>query len=181
MPTATAGTPSTVPTAARDANRQNQSSRCTSPANNGSNTGSATVEQGSGNQANQGSGEAPPSDAIEVAVFTEPFVNDFEIWENGKKLQDGDEDLAVSPGTKRTITVKAKGFNPSKPVLIDGKKKRVRVKLQAAGGGSHPVDPNATKPPPGIDCSATIKDPKNKKCIAQFCGSHTDDPRCDAE
>jgi hypothetical protein len=54
------------------------------------------------------------------------------------------------------------------------------VKLAAAGGGTKPPDPNTTKPP-GIDCSASIKDPKNKKCIAQFCASHSDDMRCDAE
>jgi serine/threonine-protein kinase len=151
-------------------------------ANNGSGSGAPTNQDGSGHQ---GSGEGsstvtPPSDAIEVAVFTEPFVNDFEIWEDGKKVQDGDEDLAVTPGTTRKITVKAKGFKESKPIVIDGKKKRVRVKLAAAGGGTKPPDPNATKPP-GIDCSTTIKDPKNKKCIAQFCASHTDDMRCDAE
>jgi serine/threonine protein kinase len=142
----------------------------------------ATNDQGSGNQ---GSGEGsatvpPPVETIDVAVFTQPFVNEFEIWEGGKRLQSGDEDLAITPGTPRTIVVKAKGFKDSKPTVVDGKKNRVRVKLQAQGGGTKPPDPTNTKPP-GIDCSATIKDPKNKKCIAQFCASHTDDPRCDAE
>ena len=106
-------------------------------------------------------------------------MNDFEIWEDGKKVQNGDEDLAIVPGTPRKIVIKAKGFKDSKPMVVDGKKKRVRVKLQAAGGSSKPPD-NSTKPP-GIDCAASIKDPKNKKCIAQFCASHPDDMRCDAE
>jgi serine/threonine-protein kinase len=151
-------------------------------ANSGSGAGSETNEQGSGSQGNgDGSATLPPKpETIDVAVFTEPFVNEFEIWEAGKKVQNGDEDLAIVPGTPRTITVKAKGFKESKPIVVDGKKKRVRVKLQPAGGGMRPPDPNNTKPP-GIDCSASIKDPKNKKCIAQFCASHTDDPRCDAE
>ncbi|HEY5944626.1 MAG TPA: protein kinase [Kofleriaceae bacterium] len=146
------------------------------------NNGSGTNHEGSGNQgSDEGSANLPPkSDTIDVAVFTEPFVNDFEIWEAGKKVQDGDEDLAITPGTTRKIVVKAKGFKDSKPIVVDGKKKRLRVKLQVAGGGTKPPDPNNTKPP-GIDCSATIKDPKNKKCIAQFCASHTDDMRCDAE
>ncbi len=144
-------------------------------ANDGS---GSTNDQGSGNQASgDGSATLPPkTEAIEVAVFTEPFVNDFEIWEGGKKVQDGDEDLLVEKGTTRKIVVKAKGFKDSKPIVVDGKKTRVRVKLDAKGG-TKPPDPK----PPGIDCSATIKDPLNKKCIAQFCASHQDDIRCDAE
>jgi eukaryotic-like serine/threonine-protein kinase len=139
----------------------------------------ATNDQGSGNHTNSdGSATLPPKpDTVDVAVFTEPFVNDFEIWEDGKKVQDGDEDVAITPGTPRKIVVKAKGFKDSKPIVVDGKKTRVRVKLEAKGGVVRPPDPK----PPGIDCSATIKDPKNKKCIAQFCGSHPDDMRCDAE
>ncbi len=151
------------------------------PANGGSGSGTPTNDQGSGNQGSgDGSATLPPkSDAMEVAVFTEPFVNEFEIWEDGKKVQNGDEDLLVEKGSPRKIVVKAKGFKDSKPVVVDGKKKRVRVKLEAKGGGTRPPDTN-TKPP-GIDCSSTIKDPNNKKCIAQFCASHQDDIRCDAE
>jgi eukaryotic-like serine/threonine-protein kinase len=153
-----------------------QGSGSETPVNGGSDT---TKDQGSGNQAgSDGSATLPPKpDTVDVAVFTEPFVNDFEIWENGKKVQDGDEDVAITPGTPRKIVIKAKGFKDSKPIVVDGKKSRVRVKLEAKGGVVRPPDPK----PPGIDCSATIKDPKNKKCIAQFCGSHPDDMRCDAE
>jgi eukaryotic-like serine/threonine-protein kinase len=150
-------------------------------ANAGSGAILPTNDQGNGNQ-DSGEGSAtvpPPVETIDVAVFTEPFVNDFEIWEGGKKLQDGDEDLAITPGTPRKIVVKAKGFKDSKPVVVDGKKRRVRVKLQAQGGTTRPQE--TTTKPPGIDCTVTIKDPRNKKCIAQFCASHTDDPRCDAE
>ena len=69
----------------------------------------ATNDQGSGNQgSDDGSATLPPEpEAVGVAVFTQPYVNDFEIWENGKKLQDGDEDLMIIPGTPRTIVVKA--------------------------------------------------------------------------
>ncbi len=147
--------------------------------NGGNGSGSATNDQGSGNQGSgDGSATLPPKpEAIEVAIFTEPFVNEFEIWEDGKKAQDGDEDLLVEKGKTRKVVIKAKGFKDSKPIVVDGKKTRVRVKLDAKGGGTKPPDPK----PPGIDCSATIKDPNNKKCIAQFCASHQDDIRCDAE
>ncbi len=140
----------------------------------------AMNDQGSGNQgSNDGSATLPPQpETIGVAIFTQPFVNDFEIWEGGKRLQDGDVDLEITPGTPRTIVVKAKGFKDSKPVVVTGKKSRVAVKLQAKAG---PKPPDTTTKPPGIDCSTTIKDPKNKKCIAQFCAAHADDLRCDAE
>ena len=69
-----------------------------------------------------------------------------------------------------------------KPVVVTAKKNRVRVKLVAVGGGSKPNDhTNTNTTPPGIDCSTSIKDPKNKKCIAQYCAGHADDLRCDAE
>ncbi|HEY5927486.1 MAG TPA: serine/threonine-protein kinase [Kofleriaceae bacterium] len=149
-------------------------------ANGGSGSGTPTNDLGSGNQGTDvGSATVPPNpDTLDVAIFTEPFVNEFEIWEGGKKLQSGDEDLAITPGTPRKIVVKAKGFKDSKPITVDGKKKRVRVKLESKGGSRPPPD---TGKPPGIDCSSTIKDPKNKKCIQQFCASHPDDMRCDAE
>jgi serine/threonine protein kinase len=159
----------------------NDGSGSDTQANGGSDNGSATNDQGSGNQGSgDGSATLPPkNDGIDVAIFTEPYVNDFEIWEDGKKVQNGDEDLAITPGTPRKIVVKAKGFKDSKPMIVDGKKKRLRVKLEAKSG-TRPPD-TQVRPPTGIDCSATIKDPKNKKCIAQFCGSHPDDMRCDAE
>ena len=149
-------------------------------ANNGSGSSAPTNDQGSGNQGSgDGSAALPiPPTTVGVAIFTQPFVNEFEIWENGKKLQDGDEDLAITPGTPRKIVVKAKGFKDSKPQVVDGKKTRVRIKLQAQGGTK---PPDTQTKPPGIDCSATIKEPSNKKCIAQFCASHPDDLRCDAE
>jgi serine/threonine protein kinase len=151
------------------------------PANGGSGSDTSTNSGGSGNQSGDGSGTLPPkAETIDVAVLTVPYVDDFELWEDGKKLQSGNDDLAITPGTPRKIVVKAKGFKDSKPIVVDGKKSRVRVKLQSAGGGTKPPDPNNTKPP-GMDCSSSIKDPKNKKCIAQFCDANPTDLRCDAE
>jgi serine/threonine-protein kinase len=152
------------------------------PANVGSGGDTPTNNDGSGHQGSDGPATLPPKvDTIDVAVLTVPYVDDFEIWEDGKKLQSGNEDLAITPGTPRKIVVKAKGFKDSKQIVVDGKKKRVRVKLQSAGGGTRPPpDPGTTKPA-GMDCSQSIKDPKNKKCIAQFCDANPSDLRCDAE
>ena len=143
-------------------------------------TGSGSANQGSAVQTPAGSGSAqtPEVKTIEVAVFTSPYVDEFEIWENGKKLQSGSEDLQITPGQSRTIIVKAKGFKDSKPVAVTGKKSRVRVNLTPIQG--HKVD-KPPQPTPGLDCSSAIKDNTNKKCIQQFCAAHSDDPRCDAE
>ena len=143
-------------------------------------SGSAPVnpgsDQGSGND--QGSAQVPEKKTIDVAVITIPYVEKFEIWENGKLLQPGDKDLEIIPGEPRKIVVKAKGYKDSKVTLVDGKKGRVNVKLQAVGGKK----PDKPPPPPsGMDCTSSIKDNTNKKCIAQFCANHSDDPRCDAE
>ena len=151
--------------------------------------GSGSGSAGSGSAANQGSNVQPPVgsgsaevpevETIGVAVFTSPYVDEFEIWEAGKKLQSGSEDLEITPGKSRTIVVKAKGFKDSKPVTVTGKKSRVRVSLSPVQG--HKVDKPPQPPAPGLDCSSSIKDNTNKKCIQQFCAAHSDDPRCDAE
>ena len=145
----------------------------------GSGSGSAPVENvGSGSDS--GSAQVPPPEqkTIDVAVITIPYVEKFEIWENGKKLQDGDKDLEIVPGEPKKIVVKAKGYKDSKATVVNGKKERVTVKLQAVAG-TKPAKPPT--PSPGMDCSSKIVDNTNKKCIAQFCSNHADDPRCDAE
>jgi hypothetical protein len=75
--------------------------------------------------------------------------------------------------------IKAKGEKDAK-ATVDGKKKRVQVKL-VRDRAVVVKPPDQTTKPPTVDCSATIKDPKSKKCIQQYCASHPDDPRCDAE
>ncbi|NVB82232.1 MAG: protein kinase [Kofleriaceae bacterium] len=149
--------------------------------NNGSGGGSAvgTNDNGSGSGQDVGSGgdvTAPAS--IAVTVFTIPYLDEFEIWEDGKKVQNGSEDLSIVPGESRTIVVKAKGFKDSKPLVVDGKKTRLKVSLsKLAGTTTTPV----VKPSTGPDCTKTIVDNKNKRCVAQYCAAHPDDFRCDAE
>jgi hypothetical protein len=162
----------------------------------GMSAGSQVVETGSGSQvvavgsagpgsaqANPGSGAtAPPhEEAVDILLMTQPYVG-FEIWEADKKLDDGPPaEVQVTPGTPRTITIKAKGFK-DKAVVLDGKKKKLMVKLEAKPGATaHPpivVHP----PPPGApDCSKALVKPGDKACQAQFCGTHGDAPACQIE
>jgi serine/threonine-protein kinase len=148
--------------------------------NSGSAGGSAVVgnDSGSGSGQDVGSGGdvAAPA-AIAVTVFTIPYLDEFEIWEDGKKVQNGSEDLSIVPGVSRTIVVKAKGFKDSKPLVVDGKKTRLKVSLSKLAGTTTQV----VKPATGPDCTKTIVDNKNKRCVAQYCAAHPDDFRCDAE
>lgn len=149
-------------------------------ANNGSAEGSNT-EAGSGEGSNV---TLPPVEKVGVAVVTVPFVEEFDIYEHGKRVQSGTEDVPVVKGETRTIVIKAKGFKDSKPIKLDGKKTRVNVALTRAGGGSTTTTTTTTttvKPPPGPDCSKTMVDPRSKTCFAQYCAAHKDDSRCDME
>jgi hypothetical protein len=74
----------------------------------GSAEGSAKVA-GSGDIGSDTTPPPPPSDAVGVAIFTQPDVP-FEVWENGVKVQDGMDDVMVDKGTKRKLVLKAKGF-----------------------------------------------------------------------
>jgi serine/threonine-protein kinase len=147
-------------------------------ANNGSAEGS-NVEAGSG----EGSDVTlPVVEKTGVAVVTVPFVAEFDIYENGKRVQSGTEDIPVIKGETRTIVIKAKGFKDSKPIKLDGKKTRVNVQLTRAGGGTTTTTTTTTvKPPTGPDCSKTMVDPRSKTCFAQYCAAHKDDSRCDME
>ncbi|MBV8761036.1 MAG: protein kinase [Deltaproteobacteria bacterium] len=122
--------------------------------------------------------ETPPKkDTIPVVIDTQPYLSDFEIWENGARLQDGNEPVDVEKGSTRTLTIKRKGFKDA-TITIDGSKKRVAVKVAAVGGGTHIV---ITPPPGQKDCSKTLLDRSDAKCQKQFCASHPDDPICGLE
>jgi hypothetical protein len=103
----------------------------------------------------------------------------FEIWEGSKKLDDGPNNVQVTPGTLRTVTLKAKGYK-EKIVTLDGVKKKLTIKLDHIPGAV--THPNVTQPPPGHpDCSKTIVDPRDKVCQSQYCNAHQDEPRCNVE
>jgi hypothetical protein len=99
-----------------------------------------------------------------VVLVDSKNVNRFEVWENGKKLGSGAQVLQVTPGSPRTVTLKAKGHK-DETVVIDGTQAKIEVKLEHKGGGSDAP----------LDCSSKVKEPKNKKCVDQYCSSHPDD------
>jgi serine/threonine-protein kinase len=145
--------------------------------NGGSSEGSAKVAGTGDVGSNSGTQNPPPSDEVPVAIFTQPDVP-FEVWENGAKVQDGQDDVMVAKGTPRKLVLKAKGFK-DKAITVDGTKKKLAVKLDRVAGTTHTVTP---LPPPGHkDCTSAILDPSDARCRKQYCASHETDPNCDLE
>ena len=143
----------------------------------GSNAGSDHTVEHSGSGEGSSVVTPPPVNVVSVIITTEPETGGFEVLESGAKVP-GDiynDGLPITDGKARTIVIHAKGFK-DKRVTIDGKKKRILVPIDRAGGGTH-----ITPPPAGPDCSTTIIDAKSKHCRDQYCAHHSDDPRCDAE
>lgn len=139
----------------------------------GSGEGSAKIA-GSNDVGSDTPPPPPPSDAVGVAIFTQPDVP-FEVWENGAKVQDGQDDVMVEKGTPRKLVLKAKGFK-DKSVTIDGSKKKLAVKLDRVAGATHTPPP---PPPTGHkDCTNSILDPKDPRCQKQYCATHEEDPNC---
>jgi hypothetical protein len=94
----------------------------------------------------------------------------FEVYEAGKKLFDGPDDLMITPGTPRTVVIKARGFKDKK-IVVDGKKKRLELRLDRIPG-------ERPDPPPTMNCSAKIIDPTSKACVEQYCAKHPDEVKC---
>jgi serine/threonine-protein kinase len=111
---------------------------------------------------------APPAPdaapAPVVVLVDSKNVNRFEVWEGKKKLGSGAQVIQIVPGTPRTLVLKAKGYK-DETVVIDGTQAKIEVKLESKGGDG----------PEPMDCSSKVKDPKNKKCVDQYCSSHPDD------
>jgi len=129
-----------------------------------------------------GSAEVPPP-AIDAGVEAPAAIpvlliaknsTTYEVYEDGKKLLDGPDNLPVVPGTPRTVVIKAKGFK-DKTLVVDGKKKRLIFKLDRIPG-QHP--PPNTNPIPAVNCANRIVEPTNKACVAQFCAANPDDLKC---
>jgi serine/threonine protein kinase len=99
-------------------------------------------------------------------------VSFFDIYEGDKKVMEGPADIQIPEGESKTYVLKAKGFKDTK-VTIDGKKKKLEVKMASVGG----VGPGSQKlpDPPRLDCSSRIVDPSNAVCKKQYCDKHPDD------
>jgi hypothetical protein len=99
-------------------------------------------------------------------------VSFFDIYEGDKKVMEGPADIQIPEGESRTYVLKAKGFKDTK-VRIDGKKKKLEVKMASVGG----VGPGSQKlpDPPRLDCSSRIVDPSNAACRKQYCDKNPGD------
>jgi serine/threonine-protein kinase len=117
----------------------------------------------------------------------------FEMWESGEKVGDGPDELPVPLGEAHTVVIKARGFK-DKPVDIDGSKTRIEITLERVGGGVKdpnpngagkdpilkdpygklPKDPTVKDPTPhaGNDCSKTLVNGNDAKCVRQYCATH---------
>jgi serine/threonine protein kinase len=148
----------------------------------------AKIDDGSGTV---GSNDVMPPPEIDAGVVPPPQVDAgvvaptptdvllkirtsgaFTVWENGRQILVGPGNLKVTPGEKRTITLKAKGFK-DKTITLDGKKTEVVTKLD-----KEKVDlPDVPK----LDCSKKVLDSKNAACRKQFCNHNPNNPTCIAD
>jgi hypothetical protein len=166
----------------------------------GSNIGSAT----------DGSAGSAAEQSTEVAISSKPPAA-FELWEDGKRIVDPDNDnsdnvqmVPVAKGKARNLVVKAKGYYDAK-VTVAGDKNIVHVQLTRIPNATPPplprpptptptptptpdpkTNPNTVTPTPHprptqLDCHDSIKNPKNRHCVAQYCVGHEKDPICDLE
>jgi eukaryotic-like serine/threonine-protein kinase len=123
----------------------------------------------------------PPVEVVEVPLFARN-VNSFEVFENGTKVLDGPDNLEVPRGEKRTLVIKAKGFK-DKTIVVEGTKKKVQFSLERLPRVPVPIEQGsghvAPPPPPGLNCTSTIVDPKSKACVSQYCAMHPKDDNCD--
>src|SRR5262249_27577971 len=76
-----------------------------------------------------------PTDASVVASSLPVLLMDkngvaFEVYEGGKKVLDGPDNLDIVPGTPRTITIKSRGFK-DKQITVD-----VKDNLATCAGGN---------------------------------------------
>ena len=161
----------------------------------GSNTGSndtPTPNTGSDTKPDTGSGgdttvipDGPK--AVNVLLVSNAAV--FAVYEGATKIIDGPDSVEITPGTPRTFTIKASGFKDL-TVVVDGKQKRMKVKLVKAPvkhtGGNTGNTANTgssgtsggTTTPPKMDCSKTIIDASSATCRMQYCRAHPNDQRC---
>jgi len=134
------------------------------------------------NGSDGGSNTPLPVEVVPVPLFSRN-VGAFEVFENGTKVLDGPDNLEVPKGEKRTVVIKAKGYK-DKTLVVEGTKKKVqfslerlpRVPVNPDQGSGHVESP---PPPPRLNCTSSILDPKNKACVSQYCAMHPKDDNCD--
>jgi hypothetical protein len=152
------------------------------PDNSGSAGSNADSGSGGGGSADTGSGGTsvtPAAETIDVLLITNADV--FEVWEGGKKVFDGPDNLPITKGTPRTVTLKSKGFK-DKTITVDGKTRKLKTKLTRIPGqtGTTSTNTNTGGTNAGkMDCTKKIVDGSNAACRKQYCKAHPDVAICE--
>ena len=141
----------------------------------------ATVQQDAAPEPTPDAAVATGPETISVELVTASNVK-FEIWEGGQKIGEGPGTFELPKGTKKKVTLKAKGYK-DQSVTIDGKKKAVAVSFAKLPNqtNTNPNGNTTTNPPPP-KCSGTAADLKSsapKGCGTIYCKSHPTDARCE--
>jgi hypothetical protein len=118
-------------------------------------------------------------DTVEILIKSR-YHTSFEVWEGGRKLFDGPDNLPVAAGESRKITIKARGYK-DKSYTVSSKAKDRKfefrlVPIQGPGPGS-----GSAKPPPDPGCRHIVADPTSEACRKQYCQFHKNDDRCNME
>ena len=141
----------------------------------------ATVQQDAGSETPQPVPDAAVAvepKTINVELVTAANIK-FDIYENGEKIGEGPGTFELPVGTKKKVTLKAKGYK-DQTVTIDGKKKAMA--LSFAKIQTNPNTNNGNNNPPTPKCSGTAADLKSsapKGCGTLYCKSHSTDARCE--
>ncbi len=158
-------------------------------------SGSADVKTGSDGSAgttppdNEGTGSnAGSNNTVDTAPKTAQVliltnVNKFDTFEGVKKLGSGPNNITVTLGTPRTLTLKAKGYE-SMTITVDGSQGTVTTMLRSWGGTTTVNTGNTGNtgtPPPKKDCSKALLDPSSETCRQQYCKTHASEVSCMAE
>ena len=125
-----------------------------------------------------------------VDVVIDSNAGNFEVLEKGVPVLNGI--MAVLPGERHTLTIRAKGYK-DKTVIVDGSKERVKVVLEPVksgntgtntthNGSNSNTNPQNHNPPPTVDCSNSVMN-TTPECRKQYCKHHPDDASrgCDNE
>jgi hypothetical protein len=124
----------------------------------------------------------PPDAAVAkvepITVLVDANTDGAVIYENGKKLDKVPAMIKVTPGEKRTLVLKKKGYKDT-TVVVDGGQNKVKVSLDRVGGGAGSgkgTGAGTGKGTGGGTGGGTSKPPEDPR--KKLCREHPDDPRC---
>jgi serine/threonine protein kinase len=120
-------------------------------------------------------------DTVQVLIKSK-YHTSFEVWEDGRKLFDGPDNLPIVVGESRKITIKARGFKDKTfTVPSNARERKFEFRLDRAPGPGPGPGSGSARPPADPGCRHIVADPYNKACIEQYCKFHKNDDRCNLE